>query len=225
VTTLRTLGDIWAETFTKRSKLWRSARDWKPQEWVRLKTVLDRGEEKLGGVDIACYDLHQHLVNGRIESALYHLYNDRAHQLLLRPTFWQGLHIRRWRSSIRVEGTLRGVLLSGGSWAFFARGVDSDKYYPVANPVRDPAPVRNPVIVQPPLRRRGPATTHDWFAISAEIACRCIEAGRVRVPENESKLADEILQRLEDQDLGQPAESEMREAVRRMCAALRTVQK
>jgi hypothetical protein len=182
--------------------------------------------EKLGSVDLVCFDLRQHLVNGRIESALYHLYKDRAHQLLLRPAFWQELRFRRGVASIIYEGTIRGVPLTGSSWAFFARSIDLDKYYPVAIPIRDPVPARDPVIVQPPPRRRGPATTHDWFAINAEIARHCIdEAGHVRVPENESKLAGDILQWLEDQDLGQPAESEMREAVRRMCAALRTVQK
>jgi hypothetical protein len=68
-----------------------------------------------------------------------------------------------------------------------------------------------------PRRRPGPVTTHDWIAIAAEIAFRCC----VRVPKSERKLADAMLQWCEDTYDKSPAESEMREAVKQVCARFR----
>jgi hypothetical protein len=137
--------------------------------------------------------------------------------------------------------------LAGGTWIYFVRTADLDKHYPVAPAARQPNLVQppqppdlaqspqQPDLVQPPLwrsdepplRRRGPATRHDWFLICGEIARRCIDpkTGGVQVPQKESALADEILQWLENQDLAQTAKSDMREAVKCVCAALRNVQK
>jgi hypothetical protein len=74
-----------------------------------------------------------------------------------------------------------------------------------------------------PPRRRGRATTHDWFGICAEIARRCIDpkTGRVRVPKSERALARAMLAWCQNE----PAESEMREAVRQVCAALREAER
>lgn len=102
---------------------------------------------------------------------------------------------------------------------------------PVARPsetVQLGPAARRPETVQLPQRRRGPPPKLDqWFPICGEIARRCIDpkTGRLRVPKNESALARDVLQWCEDRDLGQPAESDMREAVRRVCAALRPAQK
>ena len=68
-----------------------------------------------------------------------------------------------------------------------------------------------------PRRRPGPVTTHDWIAISAEIAFRC----RVKVPKSERDLSKDVLQWCEDTYGKQPAESEMREAVKQACARFR----
>jgi hypothetical protein len=79
----------------------------------------------------------------------------------------------------------------------------------------------------PPPRRPGKApNTQRWFSICAEIARRCIDpkTGRVAVPKSENKLAEDMLEWLSEQGIGPPAPSEMREAVKRVCAALRTVQ-
>jgi hypothetical protein len=69
--------------------------------------------------------------------------------------------------------------------------------------------------------------THDWFSICAEIARHCIDpkTGRVEVPKRESKLAKDVLAWCQEQGWQEPAVSEMREAVKRICAALRTTQK
>jgi hypothetical protein len=78
----------------------------------------------------------------------------------------------------------------------------------------------------PPPRRRGRPTTHDWHSIDGEIARRCIDpkTKRVAVPENENKLAEAVLGWLSGQGIDPPAPSEMREAVKRVCAALRLAQ-
>jgi hypothetical protein len=73
------------------------------------------------------------------------------------------------------------------------------------------------------LRRR--ATKHPWFEICGEIARRCIDpkTQRVEVPTNETKLREAILQWCSDTLEREPADSEVREAVRIICAALRKI--
>jgi hypothetical protein len=70
---------------------------------------------------------------------------------------------------------------------------------------------------QPSRRRSGPVTTHDWIAISAEIAFRC----RKEVPKSERKLAEDVLQWCEDTNDKSPAESEVRAAVKQVCDRFR----
>jgi hypothetical protein len=79
----------------------------------------------------------------------------------------------------------------------------------------------------PPPRRRGPVVTHDWFSICGEIARRCIDpkTGRVRVPKKGSSLVRDMRKWCEDQGWAEPARSEMSEAVRRVCAALKPAEK
>jgi hypothetical protein len=80
----------------------------------------------------------------------------------------------------------------------------------------------------PPPRRPGPPPdTQRWFSICGEIARRCIDpkTGCVQVPKSEANLADNVLEWLEENAQGQPSVSEMREAVKRVCAALRTMQR
>jgi hypothetical protein len=76
-----------------------------------------------------------------------------------------------------------------------------------------------------PRRRPGPVTTHDWHAIDGEIARRCINPKnrQVAVPKNENKPATDMLEWCSTTFDREPAESEMREAVKRICAALRPV--
>jgi hypothetical protein len=227
--------DVWAAAFAKPSKLWQPAPSWKPHEWTPLFVALGRVKDRLGDFGWAEIDLPQDFVTGRVQSALRYLLSDdgsKQVRLLLQPKFWQRLKIT-WMGLSEpalVEGVVGGQPLEISGWAFFVRTADLDKHYPVASAASPPdvvQPPPRPVGTQPPPRRRGPATTKDWHSIDGEIARRCIDpkTGRVRVPKNESALARDVLQWLEDQGLGQPADSEMREAVRRVCAALRTVQK
>jgi hypothetical protein len=228
-------GDVWAAAFVKPTKLWRPAPSWKPHEWTPLAVALGRIKDRLGDLGWAEIDLHQDFVAGRVKSALRYLLSDdgtKQIRLLLQPKFWPQLKIIVMGLSepVLVEGEVEGQPLeSTRAWLFFALTADLDEHYPVVPAARPPGVVQLPPpdFVQPPQRRRGPATTHDWFAICGEIARRCIDpkTGRVRVPKNESALARDVNQWLENQDLGQTAESEMREAVKRVCAALQTAQK
>ena len=76
-----------------------------------------------------------------------------------------------------------------------------------------------------PRRKPGPPTKHNWHGIAGEIARRCIDPKTklLRIPDNESKLASEVLQWCGTKFGREPAESEMREAVRHICAALRPI--
>jgi hypothetical protein len=106
----------------------------------------------------------------------------------------------------------------------FVRRVDL-KLYPIpATPMMTAAPQSDDV--RPPQRRRGPLLKHDWLAIAGEIACRCIDpkTGRVAVPQKESALVAAMCAWCNEQGWAVPATSEMSEAVRSVCAALRKAQ-
>jgi hypothetical protein len=110
--------------------------------------------------------------------------------------------------------------------AFFVWRPKFEKIWPG---VAASAPARSSPagIEAPPPRPRGSPRTHDWFSICGEIARRCVNPanGRVVVPEKENALVNEMLVWLDDQNLARPAASEMAEAVRRVCAPLREVQR
>lgn len=216
--------DAWAAAFAKPSKLWQPAPSWKPYEWTALSVALGRiGDSFAGDIELAEIDLHQELVGGRVKSALRYLLIDGTKELrlFLQPKFWSQLKIVvTGATELLVEGSVEGRPLEMVR-GFFVRTADLNEHYSGVSTTRPPD------VVQPSPRRRGPATTKDWHSIAGEIARRCIDpkTGRVRVPKNESALARSVNQWLEDRDLGQTAESDMREAVKRICAALRTVQK
>jgi hypothetical protein len=109
---------------------------------------------------------------------------------------------------------------------FFVWRADLHKHYPIAaTPTMMAAP--RPDDTRPPERRRGPVTTHDWHSIDGEIARRCIDpkTGCVAVPKKENALVGDMRTWCKEKGWAAPAISEMSEAVRRVCAALRTVQK
>ena len=78
-----------------------------------------------------------------------------------------------------------------------------------------------------PERRRGPVLKHDWHAIDGEIARRCInpQTRLLEIPKSERKLANDMLGWCREKYDKEPAESEMREAVKAICAALRVAYK
>jgi hypothetical protein len=76
---------------------------------------------------------------------------------------------------------------------------------------------------RPPERRRGPILKHEWTAIAGEIAARCInpKTRLLEIPKSERKLAADMLGWCQEKYGNEPAESEMRDAVKEICAALR----
>jgi hypothetical protein len=66
---------------------------------------------------------------------------------------------------------------------------------------------------------------HVWAEIHAEIAAYCIDpkTRHVVVPKTESKVAERVLQWCVNTDRPQPSVSEVREAVRIICARLREI--
>jgi len=73
------------------------------------------------------------------------------------------------------------------------------------------------------LRRR--STKHPWNKICGEIARLCIDPKTrcVRVPKNETKLADAVLLFCQNTLNCDPPASDMREAVAAICEALRKI--
>jgi hypothetical protein len=103
-----------------------------------------------------------------------------------------------------------------------------------ATPPPEPDPPSEPpsseidlILEDLPRRPVGRPRKHDWQAIHAEIARRCIDpkTGRVKVPKSDRKLARDMLNWCQDNNKKEPAESEMRDAVRAVCTALRPLQK
>jgi hypothetical protein len=85
---------------------------------------------------------------------------------------------------------------------------------------------QQPVQQEPkPRKRSGPPATHDWFAICGEIARRCIDpqTRQLAIPGSENKLAEQTLGWYYERTDRRPAESEMRQAVKEIVAALRKV--
>jgi hypothetical protein len=76
-------------------------------------------------------------------------------------------------------------------------------------------------------RRRGPPVRDEWFTICGEIAFRCIDpkTGRIRVPKNQSKFAEDVLLWCQNEHGLYSALTTVREAVKRVCAALAKAQK
>jgi hypothetical protein len=128
---------------------------------------------------------------------------------------WQQVHVTPVDKNEVLEGCY-----------FSVRRADLHKHYPIAATPTMTADPR-PDDTRPPERRRGPVTTHDWHSIDGEIARRCIDSktGRVAVPQKENALVGDMRTWCKEKGWAVPAISEMSEAVRRVYAALRTVQK
>jgi hypothetical protein len=147
--------------------------------------------------------------------------------------FWASYRLDSWRDALLIRARIRqqGKAVEAlRGYVFYVWKPDLEKIWPTAAPswpTAAPPSERRTDDLRPPPRRREPVVTHDWFSICAEIARHCIDpkTGRVEVPKRESKLAKDVLAWCQEQGWQEPAVSEMREAVKRICAALRTTQK
>jgi hypothetical protein len=195
-----------------------------PQKWAPLSEAFARIKSAVGSDELAAHDLTEDARNKRLILAARRIVPGAAEVLFVfKPEFWQP-HTKFDPPLPLFEGMPRfwssWPALQQGRWHFFVSRAELDKLYPATT-------VATPSDMRPPPRRRGPVVTHDWFAICGEIARRCIDpkSGRVQVPKNESALADDVLEWCRVEHDREPANSEMREAVRRMCAALSAAQK
>ena len=98
---------------------------------------------------------------------------------------------------------------------------------PATPPLEPPSSEIDRILDDLPRRPAGRLPEHEWRAIDGEVARRCIdpETGRVRIPKSERKLAGAMLDWCLDKYGKEPAESDMRAAVKTVCAALRPLQK
>jgi hypothetical protein len=204
--------------------------DLDPRRWMPLAEGFQRASAALGSIALAAQDLHDKLLRGLLQAAyraiVYSTEHPHGHEIsgLIERARWE--HYKPWGSgdgSVRLRRIIKEAgdeNLAGGGVYFFIRRAEFDRFYPPPQPAAADS-------LRPPQRRRGPVPTHDWFSICGEITRRCIhpKTARVQVPDNESELAGAVLDWLAAQGLNTPAPSEMREAVKRVCAALRTVQR
>jgi hypothetical protein len=183
-------------------------------EWASFNEAFARIAARSGSRSLAAHDLEQKLISGDLPSAVRHMRDGTEEERKqLKPAFWHAGMLLDRTLGPGVQVRLPGPVT--GSWYFFVRRDKLDQFYPEST-----ATVVSPE--KPPRRRTGPVMKHDWHTIDGEIARRCHDkSGRLRIPKDESKLADAVADWLSDEGLDEPAPSNLREAVKLVCAALR----
>jgi len=187
------------------------------QELVSLEEVFDRFMLFARAPNLAAFILKGDLRrNGPLRPIVVSLSADKKHMVT---------HLNPLNCDDHVQALAGEVMEPPVNGYCFVPRVDAEKHPIAATPTMT-APHQSDDS-RPPERRRGPVTTHDWHSIDGEIARRCIDpkTGRVSVPKKENALVAEMRTWCKEQGWAAPATSEMSEAVRRVCAALRTVQK
>jgi hypothetical protein len=181
---------------------------------------------------LAVHDLNQDLLNGRLESALRQVSSDGKDTWgLLKPSYWGQWTVRgdldlRVPSGWGVKVTPIDNEEAVDGHYFFVRRAGLNKHYPITATPTTAAAHRSDDN-RPPERRRGPILKHEWHAIDGEIARRCInpKTRLLEIPKSERKLAADMLDWCQKKYEKEPAESEMRDAVKAICAALRAAYK
>jgi hypothetical protein len=109
--------------------------------------------------------------------------------------------------------------------AEFEREIEGRPRTPPRLPPTTAAPPPAPPSEEPNRTLRRWSAKYEWDAIYAEIARRCIdpETRLVKVPKNESRLAEGVLQWCVDTNRPQPGLTDMRDAVHAICQALRKI--
>lgn len=195
-----------------------------PHEWVPLKDALAHIKVTVGEFTLAVRRFYQDALDGRLETALVEILPDGTEKV----TFPKRSDWRQWKVRVpKLNEESACVTLVGEidivSGHFFVRRANLGEHYPLAA-TPPPTTAHRSDDMQPPPRRPGPPPdTRRWWSICGEIAARCVDpqTSRVQVPKSESKLAEEVLGWLQENEQGEPSVREMREAVKYMCAALR----
>jgi hypothetical protein len=186
-----------------------------PREWVQLKAAFLQIMSITGTRNSALIGINQDLCNGQLRSKLV---EPDGKEALLDSSDWQQRTVRAVgnpEEGVWVEPHVDGHL-------YYVRAVDLYERY---KPTMTAAPQSDDT--RPPERRRGPVLKHEWHAIDGEIARRCInpKTRLLEIPKNERKLAADLLDWCQEKYEKEPAESEMRDAVKAICAALRVAYK
>jgi hypothetical protein len=194
--------------------------------WLPLDDARRLRHEATGNRSLIAGDLTGALLSGHLRCMRRRIGRGVGPNRELVPSsFWAGHRLDSWTDALLVRARTHrgGVVQTLRGFVFYVWKPDLERIWPTAATPSE----RQADDLRPPLRRRGPVVTHDWFTICGEIARRCIDpkTGRVQVPKSENSVAEAVLNWLADQGINAPAPSEMREAVKRVCAALRTAQK
>jgi hypothetical protein len=204
------------------SKLRKPAPKFSPHKWGVILEVAFAQIEAVVGALRAENEINEGLRSERLKSGEWQISPDGERTWrLLNWSDWAQRRVRIHRSMLapRLETYIEGPQFTGQ--VFICRA-DLDEYYPTAaTPTMTTTHKSDDT--RPPERRRGPVLKYEWFAIAGEIARRCINPKTrvLEVPKNERKLAKAMLDWCQAKYGKDPAESEMREAVKAICAALR----
>jgi hypothetical protein len=172
-----------------------------------LKDAFDRIMPSVGAPDLAALRLYGDLRN-RLGFVVMYLAPDKKHMV----TWLTPSDSEKWRHVRALAGDVLEPPVNG--YPFTGR-VDLDNLYPIpATPMMTAAPQSDDI--RPPERRRGRPLKHEWIAIAGEIAARCInpKTRLLEMPKSERGLARDMLGWCQETYRPEPAESEMREAVR-----------
>jgi hypothetical protein len=194
-----------------------------PHEWVALEDAFNRIRSITRPADLVLLCLNRDLRSGRLGSALVEISPDGKETMtLLNSSDWQQRTVHATYERNRVREGYRFEVKPYSAGHYFVRRADLDKCYPIPATPTMPA-AHQPDVTKPPERRRGPILKHEWLAICGEIARRCInpKTRLLEIPVSERKLAKDMLDWCQEKYEKEPAESEMREAVKAICAALR----
>jgi hypothetical protein len=162
--------------------------------------------------DEVVYQLTEALLAGRAHATCHHSIDGKLQGSgQVRPDFW--------RDHLALQ-------LVGGRAEVRALKAQDPGVWEYRLPTKDlEALVNIKPTTKPPPRRSGPANTHDWMAICAEIAARCIDhkSRRLTLPKDEAKFRDDLLEWCGTALGKEPSLSETREAIRRMLARLKEI--
>ena len=200
--------------------------------WVPLEDLHALLIPRTGNRDLAARDLTKLLATPpprgvRSMRRYFGRYRDLSRPDLEREqlefAFWEEHTLSSWSDGLCIVRPKQGVSQAIRAVGLYGWKPDFDKAVPRLAPVSD-SPADD---TQPPPQRRGPVLTHNWFSICGEIARRCIDpkTGRVRVPKKGSSLVADMRNWCAAQGWAAPARSEMSEAVRRICAAMKRAEK
>jgi hypothetical protein len=205
---------------------------------VTVEFAFTRIEAAVGALEVAEEVINEGLRSGRLKSGeLQSSPDSEATWRTLDTSDWEQRRVRAMRPII-FRGIFPGITASppqrgersvyivGPKFAgqVFICRADLDELT-AAPPTMTAAPQSDDT--RPPERRRGPIPKHEWHAIAGEIARRCInpKTRHLEIPKSERKLAQAVLGWCQEKYGKEPAESDMRAAVKTVCAALRPLEK